>query len=164
MNSVTSRHDDEFLSIAQRCAELLTVIPMVLVFLFFALHQVLNTGFFTSSFGKSEMVCLYGPMLFTLTVPLVKATIGRRNPARPFEVVSNLFMAAGSLWLIAVFPFDFSHFGDFLPEVFHFPLSFITNGIGMIILALQVVGATIAAIVAAIKFLLFRPLEPISNS
>lgn len=153
MRSSTWKWGGDLLNIPQRVVELLILIPMSLVFLFFAYHQITNTGFFTTAFGPIEMVCFYGPMLLSLSVPLARAASGHRNFALPFEIVTNLSLALGSLWLIQVFPFDFYHLGDLFPDPFQFVLSFFTNGIGMIILILQLIGGAIGAAVAAVRFI-----------
>lgn len=153
MNSMTRQRDRESMSVLERSVELLALIPMALLFMFFAYHQLTNTGFFTASFGPLEMVCLYGPILTSIAAPLVKASSGNRTLARPFEIASNLFLALGSLWLLTAFPFDFYHFGDFFPGPFHFVFSFFTNGIGILFLILQVIGGAISAAVGTARLI-----------
>lgn len=153
MNSTTRKMDGEVMSVLERSVELLALIPMVFLFVFFAYHQLTNTGFFTTSFGPLEMVCFYGPILTSVAAPLVRASSGNRTLARPFEISSNLFLAFSSLYLLTVFPFDFYHFGDLFPGPFHFVFSFFTNGIGMLFLILQVIGGAIGAVVGTAKLI-----------
>lgn len=156
MKTVVKQTDKEVLTPSQRGGELVSVPVMLLVFGFFVYHQVANTGFFTARFGAMEMVCLYGPILFSLAAPVVRAITGRRNPARPFEVVTNLFLALAAVWLLMVFPFNFAHLADALPAAIRFVLSWISNDIGKIVLILQVIVGTIMAGVTTWKYLSVR--------
>ncbi len=160
MKTAVAKTDNEILTTPQRWVELLAVAAMLLLFGFFVYHQVANTGFFTAKFGALEMLCLYGPILFSLAAPVARALNGRRNPARPLEIAMNLFMAIGSLWLLIVFPFNFSHLADVLPAAIRFVISWITNDIGKIILILQVIAGLITAILTTRKYLSFRRREP----
>lgn len=139
MNTGSPKTDKEILTTNQRWAELLIAGSLLLLFGFFAYHQLANTGFFTSKFGSFEMVCLYIPILIALTAPLLRAMIGFRNPARPFEAAGNLCLACGSLWLLVVFPFNYTHLADVLPTGMRFLLAWLTDDIARFILALQVI-------------------------
>ncbi len=90
MKTVVEKNDKEVLTTSQRWVELISVFAMLLLFGFFAYHQVANTGFFTDKFGVLEMFCLYGPILVSLAAPIARALNGRRNPARPFEVATGI--------------------------------------------------------------------------
>ncbi len=118
-----------------------------------------TTGFFTAKFGTMEMVCLYGPMLLSLAAPVVRAVTGRRNPARPFEIVTNIFLACAALWLLLVFPFNFVHLADALPAALRFALVWITGEIGRAVLILQIIVGTIWAVVTTVQYLSVRRRE-----
>jgi hypothetical protein len=160
MKTIDKQIEQEILSIWQRWAELFSIVAMFLLFGFFVSHQLANTGFFTASFGAVEMFCLYGPTLFSLVAPMIRALTGRRNPGRPFDVATQLFLAMASLWLLIVFPFNFAHLADVLPAAIRFVLSWITNDIGKAILLLQVIVCLISAIVTMRKYLAVRRREP----
>ena len=130
--------DNEILTPAQRWTGLATVVAMLVLLCFFALHQLANTGFFTPTFGPLEMLALYGPILVSFVAPIVRAISGRHNPARPFEATMNLSLALGSLWLAITFPFNFVHLADVLPGAIRFVFSWINNDLGRFVLILQV--------------------------
>jgi hypothetical protein len=153
---VREKTDKDVLATGQRLGELLSIVAMMLVFAFFAYHQVAHTGFFTAKFGALEMFCLYGPILVSLAAPGVRAVNGCRNPARPLEVVHFLFLGIAALWLLMVFPFNFSHLADALPGTLHFALSWITNDIGKVLLILQVIIGPISAFLTTWNYLSFR--------
>ena len=159
MKTVVAQTDKEVLSTSQRLGELISVVVMLLLFGFFAYHQVANTGFFTAKFGALEMFCLYGPILLSLAAPAVRALTGRRNPARPLEVATNVFLAIAALWLLMVFPFNFSHLAGALPAAIRFVLAWITNDIGKVVLILQVIVGSISAFLTTRKYLSVRRRE-----
>lgn len=156
MNNVTYKNAKEFLTIPQRVGELVLVFGMGLLFGFFVVHQILNTGFFTSEFGTFEMVCLYVPILIASLAPLTRAITGQRNPARPIEALGDLCLAFGSLWLLLVFPFDYTHLADVLPGVFRFVLAWITDDIARLFFVLQILVAFVSAIVLMWQYFSFR--------
>ncbi len=144
MKTGGEKTDGEILPPAQRWAGLAALVAMVLLFGFFAIHQLANTGFFTAAFGSFEKVCLYGPILVAFAPAIVRALTGRHNPARPFEAASNLALAIGSLWLAIVFPFNFAHLTGVLPGGIRFIFSWINNDIGRLVIILQVIIGVIA--------------------
>jgi hypothetical protein len=164
MKTAVKRTNDEVLATWQRWAELLIVVATLLLFGFFAYHQLTSTGFFTAKFGSLEMFFLYGPILLSLAAPVARAWIGRRNPARPVEAAANLFLGVGSVWLLIVFPFNFSHLADVLPGAIRFVLSWVTNDIGKIPLILQVIVGLISALSTTWKYLSVRRREPANPS
>jgi hypothetical protein len=160
MSTVMKETEKELLTPAQRWLEASTVVAMLLLLAFLVYHQQANTGFFTARFGAAEMFCLYGPILLALIAPAIRAVTGRRNPARPFDAATSLSLALGSLWLLIVFPFDFSHLADALPGALRFVLAWVTNAIGRIPLILQVIIGPISAISTTWKYFSTRRQEP----
>ncbi len=152
MSAVSGKPDREILTPSQRFGELAAVAAMLLLFSFFAYHQAANTGFFTHKFRAQEMFFLYGPMVLSIAAPVTRAVIGCRNPARPLDVATNLFLAIAALWLLVVYPFNFAHLADALPSGIRFLLAWINNDIGRIPLILQLIGCPIAALVATWQY------------
>lgn len=156
MNNVANEKNKDTLTMPQRVGELVLVFGMALLFAFFVVHQIFNTGFFTSKFGTFEMVCLYVPIVIASLAPLVRAITGQRNPARPIEALGNLSLAFGSFWLLLVFPFDYTHLADVLPGVSRFVLAWITDDIARIFFVLQIIVAFLSAIVLMWQYFSFR--------
>ena len=152
--------DNEILTTSQRWLELSFDVPMILLFVFFAYHLWTNTGFFTPHFGPWEMLGLFGPILVALAAPASRAWNGRRNPARPLDVAMALCLTAGSLWLLIVFPFSFSHLADVLPSPIRFLISWITDDLGKIMMTLQVILGPITAITTTLKYFSIRRQTP----
>ncbi len=107
-------------------------------------------------FGGFERFCFFVPMLLGVSAPAVRVWTGHRNPARPFEVITDLAQALGAVWLLIVFPFDFAHLTDTLPEGIRFLLSWVTDGVGKVIFLLEILFMPIAAVVSGMKYLSFR--------
>lgn len=146
----------DILTPGQRLGEGFSIVIMCCVIGFFVYHQVAQTGFFTAAFGSVGIVCFYGPMLLSLAAPMARAVIGRRNPARLLEVVTNVSMALGAYWLLQAFPFDFTHLADALPEGIRFAFAWINNDLGRIPFLLQVIVCPLAALVTGWIYLSVR--------
>lgn len=160
MNTNMQRREREILTPSQRFGEFVSILVTSLFLGFFVYHQVTHTGFFTAAFGPLEMLFFYGPMLLAMAAALTRALWGRRNPARPVEVVSNGLLAVGALWLLIVFPFSFVHLADALPPTVRFLLSWVNDAIGRIALYICLIVCPIAAIVVAWQFFSHWQREP----
>jgi hypothetical protein len=147
------RLEKEYMTLSQRFGEAVSLIILALILGYFWRLWTIDAGFFTSAFGPPEQFWFFGPMLLSLAAPLVRILVGRRNPARPFEMVTNVLMALGAIWLLRVFPFDFSHLGDALPGNLPALLNWAPNWLGKVGLALQLVGGVIGATAATVQFM-----------
>ena len=156
MKTTGRQTEKDTLTPAQRWGELLNIIAMLLLCSFFVDHQAAQTGFFTATFGAFEMLCLYGPIMVSFIAPGIRMVTGRRNPARPFDVATFMCLALAALWLLKVFPFNFSHLADVFPSVLRFLLAWISNEIGTIFLMLQVILGPISAVATTWTYLSFR--------
>ena len=146
MSTATNKTDKETLSQVERWLEGIVIVLMWGLFGFFMAHQQQDTGFFTSAFGEWEKVALYAPIFIAMMAPIMRATTGQRNPGRLWDAAAKLSLSVGSLWLLATFPFDYSHLADVLPGNLHFVLFWITDGIARIILLFQVIIGPFGAI------------------
>ena len=111
-------------------AEAVSIFAILLLTGFFVYHQSQNTGFFTSSFGMFETILFYLPVPIAVAVSLIRMATAKRNTARPLEALGAVAWAAAGIWLFIVFPFDFTHLGDALPNGTQFLLSWVPNWLG----------------------------------
>ncbi len=146
MSAPSTPQEPDHLTQPQRWAGLYTTGLMALLLIFFALHQSMHSGFFTSRFGYAEQIALYVPIILAMLAPIQRLIQGKRNPARPLEALTDLSLAIGSLWLWNHFPFSFSHIADIFPLRMHFAFSWITDNIGRLILLLQIVVGFLSAL------------------
>jgi hypothetical protein len=149
-------NDKETLTVSQRWTGLLIIAGMLVLFGYLLLHQIEHTGFFTSKFGMWERLALYGPIFISLIAPIVRAVTGQQNSGRPFEAMTNLSLAIGSFWLWIIFPFDFVHLADTLPEALRFVIAWMSNDIGKILLMLQWIVMPVTALFTILKYLSVR--------
>jgi hypothetical protein len=147
----------DILTLPQRFGQMVSVMAILLILAFYLYHQVANTGFFTSKFGAWEMFAFYGSILLSLFPSLARAWIGRRNPVKPLEAFSNAFSAIALIFLLVVFPFNFTHFADALPIVIRFMFGWLSNDIAKIAMVLAILGTGISAVYNGGRYLLFGP-------
>lgn len=143
------------MKLSDRAGEIVGIIIIGLVALFFRVHQTEATGFFTSSFGPLEAALFYGSILIGVMAPLARLATGRRNAARPAEMLASLFWVASSAWLLAAFPFNFAHFGDVLPPIdwLRFLAGLVTNDVGRVALILGIIGGIISIAFNAVLYI-----------
>ena len=144
------------LKFSERVSEFIGAFLMLLAGLFFILHQILSTGFFTSRFGSLEAFLFYLPILIWVTSCIVRGVVGRRNVVRPLDVAGNIAWFIAASWLLIVFPFNFSHLADVLLSSFKFLLAWFSDDFGKITLALAGVVGLFNAIYSLILYLFVR--------
>lgn len=107
--------------------------------LYFLAHQFWSTGFFTEKFGTLEMVMLYGPLVYWI-VTSVFILVDWKHPSRDLDSFGGLFFATLAIsWLLVVFPFEFAHFADIMPEFLRFLLGWISNDVARVIIVLDII-------------------------
>jgi hypothetical protein len=120
------------------------VFTLIVIYLF--AHQLLSTGFFTATFGILEMILLYGSLIEWIVVATLEA-LDRKNISRDIDAFGGIiFVTIGGIWLLVVFPFEFSHFADILPDTIRFLVQWISNDIGRVVLVLWTIVNGVAAV------------------
>ncbi len=129
----------------------------VLMILYLAAHQIWSTGFFTSKFGTTEMIMLYGSWISWTITSGLEGLLGKRLFSRLFDAFGGIiFIAVATAWLVVVFPFDFTYFADVLPGFLRFLVQWISNDIARILLGLYAIVMGIAAVYAPIAYKFIR--------
>ena len=122
------------------------VVGMVCIFIFlafFVIHQTRPTGFFTSDFGNVEAALFYGAGAYGLIPSMVRLITGRKNPGRFFDGIGSGLMLVSTAYLLAVFPFEFSHLAEALPGFMEFVLDWVSNDLAKIVMVLAAVAMAI---------------------
>ena len=123
------------------------VIVSVLMILFFSAHQTQSTGFFTSKFKALEMLFLYGFWIFWITTAGLESILSQRLLSRIVDTFGGVIFATISIaLLLVIFPFDFSHLADVLPESIRFLVQWISNDIAWAIMLVLMILHLLAAI------------------
>ena len=165
MDSAERNYDHETVRAPQRVLEpIISIVATALIIGFYAYHQIMHTGFFTTGFGPLEMLCLYGTAVLSIIPPLTRAITGRRNPSRPLEAIDDLLLGIAALVLLLAFPFNFAHFADALPSQIRFIFGWLNNDIARILLWLPLIFGPFAAMVITIQFLLVSWKESSRNT
>ena len=125
----------------------------VMTLLYFVAHQTRATGFFTLAFGKSEMVMLYGLLILGMISAGLEGLFGQRLYSRMFDSFGGLILAAFfTIWLLLLFPFEFSRFADVAPDSLSFLVGWITNDIARVIMVLAIIVYLGAALYCPIAY------------
>ncbi|OGD54315.1 hypothetical protein A3K80_08220 [Candidatus Bathyarchaeota archaeon RBG_13_38_9] len=136
----------DVMKLSERTGELIGIFCILILIIFFITHQTSSTGFFTSKFGRLEQFLLYGSLSFGIITSIGKIIVGRKNVIRPLEAFGALFSFIALLWLLDVFPFDFTHLTDILPEILRLITIWISNDIAKIFMIIGIVGSFVTAI------------------
>jgi hypothetical protein len=116
------------------------VVFSVLMLLYFVAHQAWSTGFYTEKFGALEMIMLYGFWAFWITTAGLEGVLGLRLLSRIFDAFGGgVFITISLAWLLVVFPFEFTHFADVMPESLRFIVQWISNDVARALMAIGVI-------------------------
>ncbi len=157
-----SRHVDkevanDRLKLADRLGQIFVIMGTVAVVVLLAYLQThLTIGFFTPQFGTLETVLFYGMLVFGVAPATLKLVTGSRNRTRPWEMVESIFFFIGGLYLLMVFPFDFSVLANALPENMRYIIDWLSNDEARILWAL---GVFISLAVANYLFWMHRSVK-----
>ena len=141
---------------SERGGEIIGIVIIGLVALFFYAHQTQATGFFTSSFGATETLLLYGTILIGIAGPMARFLTGKRSKFRPAELIASVFWIVAWAWFLMVFPFNFAHFTDVVPGFLRFLVSWVTNDIAYVLLAIGMVGGIVSVGINTVLYIKVR--------
>ena len=131
---------DKGIPYGHRVVGIALVVVSVLMMLYFVAHQMRSTGFFTATFGTLEMLLLYGLVILGIISAGLEGVLGRRLLSRLFDAFGGLILAAvATTWLLVVFPFEFAHFADVLPNSLRFLVQWISNDVARVVMVLGII-------------------------
>ena len=124
--------------------------------LYLIVHQTVSTGFFTPKFSMFEMIMLYGILIYWITTSVL-ILIGQKHTSSDRDSYGGLFFATFAIvWLIVIFPFEFTYFADVLPDFLRFLVQWISNEIALVLLILLFIVHLILAVYSLILRLYVR--------
>lgn len=139
-----------------KIASILLIVVNGLFGLYLIVHETVSTGFFTPKFSTFEMIMLYGIFIYWI-ITSVLILIGQKHPSRDLDSYGGLFFATFAIgWLIMIFPFEFTHFADLLPDFLRFIVQWISNEIALVLLILLFIIHLILAVYSLILRLYVR--------
>ncbi len=125
----------------ERWGQLIPLAGTALVTLFFVIHALRPTGFFTAEFTTLAAVLTW-TMVATGTAPfVVRMVTGSKTVTKWFEMAGMAVSVVALLYLVVVFPFNFEYFAAPLPAALEPLLSWVPSWLGWWVLAIGVVGA-----------------------
>lgn len=125
------------------------VVVGVLIGSYCIAHQTRSTGFFTATFGTLEMILLFGTLLYWIVTSAL-IIVGQKNLSRDLDLGGLFFAAIAVAWLLVVFPFDFAHFADMMPDSLRFLVRWISNDIARVLMVLSFIVHLGLAVYSAI--------------
>ena len=136
-----------------RFTGIVLVIVSVLIMLYFVTHQMWSTGFFTSNFSPLEAFFLYGSLIFWITTCSLDGILSQRFLSRLLDTFGGvIFVTISLVWLLIVFPFEFTYFANVLPDFLRFLAQWISNDIARGIMIVGIILLVIAAIYCPIGY------------
>jgi hypothetical protein len=146
----------DILSFSERVGDAVGALVILLCLLFWVVHQTSSSGFFTSKFGPAETFVFYVPVVFGVVTAVAKVVVGRKNMLRPVETCMHACSAVVDVWMLVVFPFDFSHLADVLPDFLRFLLLWISNDVAKVLLTIGIIGLSAATVYTATLYVFVR--------
>jgi hypothetical protein len=145
--SRAKREAEKKLPLNERVFGIAIVIFCIIMIIFFITHQMNSTGFFTSEFGTLETLFFYGFWIFWITTASLEAIFSQRLLSRIVDTFGGLIFATISLALLLfIFPFEFTHLSDVVPNFIRFLIEWISNDIARVIMMLLVIAHLAAAV------------------
>ena len=135
------------LPLNERIFGILIIIFCLIAIIYFVNHQIQLTGFFTAKFGIIEILLFYGFWIFWISTASLESIFNQRLLSRILDTFGGLIFATLSLIiLLYIFPFEFTHLADLLPNILRFIVNWINNDIAQIIIGILIILHLAAAI------------------
>ncbi len=145
---------------SDRIGQIIGIVGVFVVLIFFGYHLSKPTGFFTSTFGILGAILFFGVNVVGIFPQAVRLLTGRKNPARPFDILNSALFLVVLIYFVATFPFDFSHFAEPLPVSLEFLINWVSNSLASLLMVLGIIGLLIALPYQILLFKAIRELPP----
>jgi len=149
---------------SDRFGQIIGIIGVVIVIVFFTYHLTKSTGFFTSTFGAFDAALFFGINIFGIFPQFIRLVTNRKTLSRPFDIINSALLFVALIYFVAKFPFDFSHFADPLPASLEFLLNWVSNGLASALMVLGILGMLFALPYQTLLYMAIRKLPPETKS
>jgi hypothetical protein len=122
-----------------------------LVFGFYMANYVWSTGFFTTAFTPLMATLFFASVLYVIVNTSAKVITPRRDVLALVELSGAALFLTVAAWVFVAFPLNFAHVADVIPVPFQLLLSWLTNDIGRILVALVLLAGVIGFAVDSVK-------------
>ena len=149
---------------SDRFGQIIGIIGITVIIVFFAYHLTKLTGFFTPNFGAFDVALFFGINIFGIFPQVIRIVTNRKTPSRPFDIINSTLLFVALIYFVAKFPFDFSHFAVPLPASLEFLLSWVSNSLASALMVLGILGMLFALPYQTLLYLAIRKLPPETKS
>jgi hypothetical protein len=143
---------------SDRFGQMIGIIGIVIVIVFFTYHLTKSTGFFTSAFVDFDAALFFGINIFGIFPQFIRLVMNRKTPSRPFDIINSVLLFVALIYFVAKFPFDFSHFADPLPASLEFLFNWVSNGLASALMVSGILGMLFALPYQTLLYLAIRKL------
>ncbi len=139
-NQIAKDASEDRIPMKERWGQLIPLAGVALVTLFFVIHWIRPTGFFTAEYTTLAVVLTWA-MAATGTAPfVVRMVTGSKKITKWFEMAGMAIGVVALVYLLVKFPFDFDYFAAPLPGALEPLLSWVPSWLGWWVLAIGAVG------------------------
>jgi hypothetical protein len=157
-NQAEKETKKDALKMSDRFGQIIGIVGVVIVIIFFGYHLTKSTGFFTPAFGTFDAALFFGINIFGIFPQIVRLVMNRKNPARPFDIINSALLFVAMIYFVTKFPFDFSHFADPLPASMEFLINWVSNGLASALMVLGILGMLFALPYQTLLYIAIRKL------
>lgn len=144
---------------SDRLGQLIGIVGVFIVIIFFGYHLAKATGFFTTAFGAFDAVLFFGINIFGIFPQGIRLVTNRKMPSRPFDIINSTLLFIALIYFVSKFPFDFTHLADPLPASLESLLSWISNGLASALMVLGIIGMLFALPYQTFLYMAIRKLS-----
>lgn len=138
--------------------DVVAIVAIAILIVYFVSSQISDSGFFTARFGGLEAFFFYAVAVVGVFPPALHLVLRRRNVVRPVEIVNSIFVIVSIIYLLNVFPFDFTHLASPLPSFILTAVSWLTDDVAKLLMTL---GAILTAFITAWTLLIFLAVKQV---
>jgi hypothetical protein len=125
---------------SERFVGISIVVFIVFLLLYLNSQQTHSTRLFTPTIRTPEIVMFYCVLIMGIISAGLEGVFGQRFYSRLFDVFGGLILAAVcTIGLLVVFPFEFAHFADVMPDSLSFLVRWISNDIARVLMVLAII-------------------------
>ncbi len=135
--------------------DVIAIAAIAILTAYFINIYVSKGGFFTDKFGGVEAFFFFGAAIAGLFPPALRLVLRRRNAVRPLEAVNSTFSIASMVYLLSVFPFDFTRL---VPPSLQSAFIWLTDDVARM---LMTVGVLLTIFITAWTLLLYLAVKQV---
>ena len=89
---------------ADRFGQVIGIIGVLIVIIFFYFHLTSSSGFFKSTFDTFDAALFFGINAIGIVPQFIRLVKGRKNPARFFDIINTALLLVAMVYFLSKFP------------------------------------------------------------